>query len=104
MGFSEPIRFRGLERAALLGVEVPVATTHRSRLIGLALLARRRAGPGLLIPRCSSVHTFGMRFPIDVLFLDDERRVIELRRSVPPCRIMRCSNAIAVLELPSLTA
>jgi uncharacterized membrane protein (UPF0127 family) len=101
MGFGEPIRFRGLERAVLLGVEVPVASAHRSRLIGLALLGRRRAGAGLLIPRCSSVHTFGMRFPIDVLFLDDEDRVIELRRAVPPGRFIRCPGAMAVLELPS---
>jgi uncharacterized protein len=78
-----------------------VATTHRSRLIGLTLLARRRAGVGLLIPRCSSVHTFGMLFPIDVLFLDDGDRVIELRRAVPPCRVIRCPGAMAVLEPPS---
>src|SRR5262245_52399763 len=57
-----PHRFRGLERTELLGLEVPVATSRRSRLLGLALLRRERAGPGLLIPRCRSVHTFGMRF------------------------------------------
>jgi uncharacterized protein len=95
-----PLRFRGLDRRAVLGHEVPVATSLISRLLGLALLSRGRA-PGLLIPRCRSVHTFGMRFPIDVLFLDDEGRVIELRRSVPPCRVLRCRGAVAVLELPS---
>jgi uncharacterized membrane protein (UPF0127 family) len=96
-----PIRFRRLERAELLGFEVPVATTRVSRLLGLALLSRERAGSGLLIPGCCSVHTFGMRFPIDVLFLDAEGRVIELHRSVPPCRVLRRPGAIAVLELPS---
>ena len=50
---------------------MPVATTVSSRLLGLALLRREHAGAGLLIPRCRSVHTFGMRFPIDVLFLDE---------------------------------
>jgi uncharacterized protein len=98
---GEAVRFRALERVRALGVEIPVATTRVSRLLGLALLPRERAGPGLLIPRCRSVHTFGMRFPIDVLFLDGEDRVIELRRSVPPCRVIRCPRAMAVLELPS---
>jgi uncharacterized membrane protein (UPF0127 family) len=85
----------------MLGSMVLVATTLRSRLLGLALLRRERAGAGLLIPRCRSVHTFGMRFPLDVFFLDAEGRVIELHRSVPPCRVMRSPAAIAVLEVPS---
>ena len=101
MRVGTPLRFRGLECAEVLGTAVPVATTVPSRLLGLALLRRERAGPGLLIPRCRSVHTFGMRFPLDVLFLDEHDRVIELRRSVPPCRVIRCPGAMAVLELSS---
>jgi uncharacterized membrane protein (UPF0127 family) len=85
----------------LLGLEVPVAITRPSRLLGLALLPRGRAGSGLLIPRCRSVHTFGMRFRLDLLFLDADGRVIELRRGVPPRRFVRCPGAAAVLELPS---
>jgi uncharacterized membrane protein (UPF0127 family) len=96
-----PLRFRRLERIELLGVAVPVATTRLSRLLGLELLCRKRAGPGLLIPSCRSVHTFGMRFPLDLLFLDADGRVIELRRDVPPHRFVRCPAAAAVLELPS---
>jgi uncharacterized membrane protein (UPF0127 family) len=96
-----PHRFRGLERMELLGLEVPVAATPFSRLLGLALLSRDRARTGLLIPRCRSVHTFGMRFPLDLLFIDGDQRVIELRRAVPPGRFIRCSGAMAVLELPS---
>jgi len=96
-----PLRFRPLERSGLFGLQVPVATTRPSRLLGLALLPRRRAGAGLLIPRCRSVHTFGMRFPLDLLFLDPEGQVIELRRAVPPSRLLRCPGAMAVLELPS---
>ena len=59
------------------------------------------AGAGLLIPGCRSVHTFGMRFDLDLLFLDEDGRVTELRRSVPPWRFVRCRDAAAVLELPS---
>ncbi|MGZ5356197.1 MAG: DUF192 domain-containing protein [Solirubrobacterales bacterium] len=81
--------------------EVPVATTRTARLLGLALLSRERAGAGLLIPRCRSVHTFGMRFELDLLFLDRTGTVLELRRAVRPGRIADCRGAAAVLELPS---
>ena len=101
MDLAEPIRFRSLGRVELLGLDVPAATNHRSRLLGLALLPCGRAGAGLLIPRCRSVHTFGMRFALDLLFLDAQGRVIELRRGVPPGRVIRCPGAMSVLELPS---
>ena len=98
---AQPLRFHGLERIKLLGLELPVATTRSSRLLGLALLPRERAGPGLLIPRCRALHTLGMRFALDLLFFDRRRHVIEIRRDVPPGRFVRCSRAMAVLELPS---
>ena len=79
---------------------MPVALTGRSRLLGLALLPRGRAGPGLLIPRCSSIHTFGMRFELDLLFLDANDEVVK-RRNVPPWRIASCRGSSAVLELPA---
>jgi uncharacterized membrane protein (UPF0127 family) len=101
VGGREPIRFRGLERTELLGNEVPVAASPLSRLLGLALLSREGAGTGLLIPRCRSVHTLGMRFRLDLVFLDADGLVIELRRAVPPGRFVRCPGAVAVLELPS---
>ena len=96
-----PRRFAGLETRTVLGRSVPVAAGFRSRLLGLALLSRKSAGHGLLIPRCSSVHTFGMRFELDLLFLDGGGRIIEMRRSVPPGRVVRCTTASAVLELPA---
>ena len=94
-------RFHRLPKMSVLGFEVPLATTRRSRLLGLALLDRERAGEGLLIPACRSVHTFGMRFPLDLIFLGEDGRVVELRRSVPPGQIVRCPDGAAVLELPS---
>jgi uncharacterized membrane protein (UPF0127 family) len=79
----------------------PVATGFRSRLRGLAWRERAAAGPGLLIPRCSSVHTFGMRFELDVYFLDRSGRVLTVRRRVPPCRVLWHRGAAAVLEIPA---
>jgi uncharacterized membrane protein (UPF0127 family) len=97
-------RFRGLGRAEALGREVIVASGPRARLLGLALLDRSTAGPGLLIPSCRSVHTFGMRFSIDVFFLDREGCVLRREREVGPGRILACAGASAVLELPATTS
>jgi uncharacterized protein len=52
----------------------------------------------LLIPRCRSVHTFGMRFPIDVVFLDRHGWPIRINRNVPPGRLITCRRAAAVIE------
>jgi hypothetical protein len=98
---SEPRRFRRLDRIEVAGVVVPVAAGFASRLLGLALLARHRAGPGLLIPRCRSVHTFGLRFPIDVVFLDGEGGEIARVRGLGPGRVAADRRAVAVLELPA---
>jgi uncharacterized membrane protein (UPF0127 family) len=85
------------------GRRVPVAATRRARLLGLALLDRRAAGAGLLIPGCRSVHTFGMRFRVDLVFLTDDTVPVSVRRCVPPGRIAFARRAHAVLELPAAT-
>jgi uncharacterized protein len=83
------------------GREVRVAVGFRSRLLGLARLRRDEVGAGLLIPRCSSVHTFGMRFALDVVFLNERGETMEVRREVPPCRFASHPGAVAILEVPS---
>jgi uncharacterized membrane protein (UPF0127 family) len=99
-----PLRFRGLPTAEVLGVEVRVATGLIARLLGLASLSRSRAGHGLLIPRCRSVHTFGMRFDLDIYFLDERNRILRRHPAVPRRRILACTGAKAVLELPATTS
>lgn len=79
----------------------PVADDFRTRLRGLSRRDRADAGPGLLIPRCAGVHTFGMRFELDLYFLDAAGRVIERRLGVPPRRVVWCRGACAVLEIPA---
>jgi uncharacterized protein len=97
-----PPRLRRLPRfsARLGGIEVRVAATARARLLGLSGL---RAPPpcGLLLPRTRSVHTFGMRFPLDLVWLDARGRVVRTDVDVPPRRLRACSAAHAVVELPS---
>ena len=74
------------------------ATTAPARLLGLALLDPIPSDHALLIPGCRSVHTFGMRFALDVAFLDESGRVLRLEREVPPRRLLMCRRAFAVLE------
>jgi hypothetical protein len=93
-------RLESLPRRAVAGREVPVAVSFRARLLGLALLDREAAGPGLLIPRCASVHTFGMRFALDIYFLGEDDEVLE-RLLVPPRHFAARRGAQAVLELPA---
>jgi hypothetical protein len=94
-------RLRRLPVATVLGREVRVATGFRARLLGLAHLDRDDAGPGLLIPRCASVHTFGMRFALDLYFLDTGERILDVHRAVPARRVIPHRGASAILEIPA---
>jgi hypothetical protein len=58
-------------------------------------------GAGLLIPRCSSVHTFGMRFALDLFFLDERLSLLAVRREIPARRVVSHRGASAVLEIPA---
>jgi hypothetical protein len=57
----------------------------------------------LWIVPCEAVHTFFMRFPIDLLYLDRARRARKVRHAVRPWRISGCWRAHSVLELPAGT-
>jgi uncharacterized membrane protein (UPF0127 family) len=96
-----PFRLRGNRSVEVLGVRVPVAARLPCRLMGLALLRRQRAGSGLLLPGCRSVHTFGMFFRLDVHFIDAAGREIRVERAVSPGRILFEWRAVAVLEMPA---
>lgn len=54
---------------------------------------------GLLLAPCRSVHTFGMRFPLDLIWLDREGRVVRVDARVPPRRLRSCRRARSVLEV-----
>ena len=93
-------RLRELPIETILGCEVRVATTFASRLLGLSHLDRSEAGAGLLIPRCAAVHTLGMRFALDLVFLDGAGGPRSLRCGLQPRRLAADRRACAVLELP----
>jgi uncharacterized membrane protein (UPF0127 family) len=78
-----------------------VAENPFTRLRGL--LGRRGlgTGEGLLLRPSPSIHTWFMRFAIDVVFLDAELRVLRVTQAVRPWRFAGCRGARAVLELAS---
>jgi uncharacterized membrane protein (UPF0127 family) len=94
-------------RQAYLATALAVADTHWTRFRGL--LGRVsddfRNGSGLWIVPCHGVHTLGMGFPIDVVYLDREMTVIHVQSELQPWRIAPVRRkATSVLELPSHTA
>ena len=94
-------------RQAHLATTLAVADTHWTRLRGLLGLANDdfRNGSGLWIVPCHGVHTLGMGFPIDVLYLDRGLKVVRVQSNVRPWRftpVLR--QASSVLELPCGTA
>ena len=84
-------------------MEIQVARSPLRRLLGLAL-RRRPPTHALLLPRCRSVHTFGMRFPLDLIWLDRDGRVLRVDEAVPPWRVRSWRGAAAVLEAGRMPA
>lgn len=82
-----------------------VADTWWTRLRGLQFLRALPAGTGLLLVPCPSIHSFWMRFPIDLLFVDREGTVVDVHREVRPWRVVvsRGQGAFAALEVAAGT-
>ncbi len=94
-------RLAGLERRALPGdLTLLVAGDRRARRRGLAHLDRDAlpAGHALLFERCRSVHTIGMRFALDLLWIDRAGAIVRVDRAVGPRRLRTCLRARAVVE------
>jgi uncharacterized protein len=97
-----------LHRASVAGAPVAdrlaVADTHWTRLRGLLGTRALPAGDGLWIRPCRQVHMFGMRYAIDVVFLDDSARIVGLTSDLRPWRVSPLVRpATSVLELPAGT-
>jgi uncharacterized membrane protein (UPF0127 family) len=95
------LRVTNRMRGSILATEAEIADTSRKRRIGLLQCERLTPGQGLWIIPCEGVHTFGMRFPIDVIFLDRNRRVLKVKENMQRGRISLCLWAHSVLELPA---
>ncbi len=81
-----------------------MADTSAKRRTGLLKRSGLAPGEGLWIVPCESVHTFFMKFPIDLVYLDKNKKVKKVRHAVPAWRMSACLSAHSVLELPAGTA
>ena len=106
-GFSPQGRVFNKTRETYLATRLAVADTHWSRLRGLIGLRPNDFcnGCGLWIVPCHGVHTLGMGFPIDVIYLDGRQNVIHVQNGLRPWRFAPVRmRADSVLELPCRTA
>ena len=95
------LRVRNETRNTVLADTAAIADTAAKRRTGLLKRDKLGPGEGLWITPCESVHTFFMKFAIDLVYLDRKKRVCKVRHAVPPWRISGCLTAHSVLELPA---
>ena len=97
------MRVENRTRAVSLGDAIDVADTSSKRRTGLLKHAGLAKGQGLWIVPCEAIHCFGMKFSIDVLFLNKKRKVLKVRKDMGRWGIALCLRAHSVLELPAGT-
>jgi uncharacterized membrane protein (UPF0127 family) len=93
-------------RETFVATDAVVADSYLLRLVGLLGKTKRwaRIGAGLWIVPSKGVHTIGMLFPIDVVFLSRDKEVVHIEEYLRPFRVSRVSlKARSVLELPAHT-
>jgi hypothetical protein len=83
---------------------VELADTSAKRRTGLLKHERLEPGHGLWIVPCESVHTFFMKFAIDLVYVDKRHKVRKVRHAVAPWRMSACLSAHSVIELRAGTA
>ena len=100
---------RNISRGTQLASRLEDGSSFWAKFMGLMGRAALPAGDGLWLPGENGIHMLFMRFPIDVLFVappsdgrNGPRRVLSMRRAVPPWRgvVWRVGGAKGVLELP----
>ena len=102
-GLEGPLQVTNVTRGTVLATRLEAAHTGPTRRRGLLGRDGLERGEGLWIAPCESVHTFFMRFPIDLVYLDRERRIKKARSAVGPWRLSACLSAHSILELPAGT-
>jgi len=80
--------------------EVRLASTLWNRLVGLLATPKLEKNKGLLLSPCSSVHTMWMRYPLDLVFMDKNGRVVKCVKNLLPYRTAAAKKAYYTLELP----
>ena len=95
------VTVKNLTRDSCVGEQIRLAESSRDRMVGLLGQRSLAHGTGLYIVPCQAIHTIGMSFPIDVIFVDKKYNVVGMREAVRPFRCTRVFwRALGVLELP----
>lgn len=85
-----------------LSDNIKIADDLPSRLIGLMFKNRPMDSDGLLLDPCNSIHTFFMRYPLDVVFLNGQNQVVKVIRNLSPWRMTWIYfSAKKTLEVPA---
>ncbi len=87
----------------MLADRADIADTSAKRRTGLLKHTGLEPGEGLWIAPCEGVHTFGMKFAIDVLFLNKKKKILKVRPNMVRRRMALSLRAHSVLELPAGT-
>ncbi|CAB4881110.1 unannotated protein [freshwater metagenome] len=102
---SVPARLTALPARQLpAGFTVYESVTLRSRALGLAGVDALSPHRGLHLRPCRAVHTFGMRFALDLVWLDSHGEPLRVDRDVPPARHRACRRARSVIEVAAGSA
>lgn len=99
-GAEVRLHITNLTRQVEIGDRIEIADNGVRRRKGLLGRSDLAPGEGLWIVPCEAVHTFGMQFPIDLVYLDRSSRVVKTRTQVKPGRLSACFSAHSVVELP----
>jgi uncharacterized membrane protein (UPF0127 family) len=97
------VRVRNTASGALLGDAIEIAETRATRKKGLLSRTGLEPGTGLWIVPCEAIHTFFMKFAIDVVYIDRKKRVRKTVSALVPWRMSACLPAHSVIELPAGT-
>ena len=98
---SSKIRVRNVTKGTVVADAASVANTSATRRTGLLKHTQLLPGEGLWIVPCEGVHTFRMKFDIDVVYLNKAKKVLKVRARMPKSRLSFCLTAHSVLELPA---
>jgi uncharacterized membrane protein (UPF0127 family) len=96
------LKIKHSKSGKLIGSEIKEAKSFMDRTVGLMFKNSMNGYDGLLLSPCPSIHTFFMRFKIDVIFMDKSYSIVKIIRDIKPWRMSRMYfKAYYCLELPS---
>lgn len=91
--------YRNVQFKDNISIEIAITQTFKERNRGLLALPKIRIDQGLLISPCRSVHTFAMQYPLDLVYLSKQLKVVKLVENIQPNRISCAITGHSTLEL-----